>query len=98
MRTIQYLNPWRLNSVELLIEAFGRPAVACGPFRKNCDIVVCSGHRITRKKDVSEMSEQHVLGTFDAEVRSWTFDFQRKRLCAGLASGVLTLVSIIESQ
>ena len=98
MRTINYSNPWRLNSVELLIAAFGRSGVIGDTVGKNCDLVVCSGHRIALKKDVSETSEQQVLGTFDADVCAWAFDFQRKLLCAGLASGAVALVGIIDSE
>ena len=43
-----------------------------------------------------ENSETRVLGTFDSAVFSWTFDTERKQLCAGLSDGTVAVVRIMD--
>ena len=94
----------QLNASQLLNIAFGR----AWSDRDDEDLesespgstVFCLRHKkeiFQKINEDGEISETRVLGTFDSPVMDWTFDTERKQLCAGLRDGTVALIRIIDN-
>ena len=103
MKIIEEADSRYLNASQLLNIAFGKAWNDGDGEDKRSENSGSTMFCLRHKREIfekingdGENSETRVVGTFDSLVTSWTFNTERRNLCAGFGDGTVALIRIAD--